>query len=147
MNELPPPSDNHNTNTVANKEVVVPKPNNEEDLNSSQDLGWSQTLGQTTNSLGSFSVYEMAIDGEDGMTSTGSRGGMYAEEWETQFLEPKQSVQETLRKQERKRKAAQRRRKQHTSSKTQRAADEARDSNLIKPKKQRSKVLPQQYRK
>ena len=138
MNELPPPSDNHNTNTVANKEVVVPKPNNEEDLNSSQDLGWSQTLGQTTNSLGSFSVYEMTIDGEDGMTSTGSRGGMYAEEWETQFLEPKQSVQETLRKQERKRKAAQRRRKQHTSGKTQRAADEARDSNLIKPKKQRS---------
>ena len=94
----------------------------------------SQSLGNTK-SLGSFSVYEMTIENEEEPT-----GGLYAEEWETQFLHPRTTMQDNLRAQERKRKKNRRTGKQRALAKAVRQKDTTPTSNFIQPQKQRSLV-------
>lgn len=95
----------------------------------------SQSLGNTK-SLGSFSVYEMTIENAEEEAT----GGLYAEEWETQFLHPRTTMQDNLRAQERKRKKNRRAGKQRAMAKAARRKDTTPTSNFIQPQKQRSLV-------
>lgn len=119
-----------NSPDLSGKEVVVPTAVEE---TISSDLGWS-AVGTTQAGVGSFSVYEMTIESDEHKTGG---DGLYSEEWETQFLQPR-TMQDNLREQERKRKEARRKRKQRASKTAEFAKRNEQAPKLIKPKRQRS---------
>jgi predicted nucleic acid-binding protein len=131
---------------AANKDVVVPTAI-DETVETSGSALWSQSLAQGSggvdgSTVGSFSVYEMTIEDEAGA----DHRAVYEEEWETQFLQPKTTVQDKLREQERKRKEARRRRRQRAVKQaTQEEKEERFVPKVIKPKRQRFLIKKRAY--